>query len=517
MDTSDLIIGAILLLLVYLYISYKNTYSYFDQNGVPCVTPWPFIGNAFDFITMKKPLPIIHFDVYNQLAPHRFVGMFIGMKKAILIRDPELIKTVLVKDFSYFQNRNENPNKTNFLNENLFYMKDEEWKNLRIKMTSTFTSSKMKQMFPLVQECGTKLHAVLEEISNGDDFNAKDICARFTIDVIGSCAFGLDINSLDNPNSVFRKMCDRAFGFSYAVILRLVFPKLHGFFNLFRKSKDVCGFFLNLVQKTVKYREQHKIVRGDFLDLLINLKNEADGHKTDDHQARKDIEKFISQTGGKHSKNNVDVTIEIITAQCYLFFVGGFEQPSSTLSFMLLELARNQHIQDKLREEIVKVLENNNNEFTYEAMKQMKYLDMVIDETLRRFPIFGILSRECSIPYKIPGSEYVIPQGTIVYTSMKGIHYDSKYYEKPNEFYPEHFTDEAKAKRPQYTFLSFGDGPRACIAVRFARMQVKVGAVNLLKDFSYHVSPKLKHPVEFAPGIILSDIKGGIWLNCTRI
>lgn len=72
------------------------------------------------------------------------------------------------------------------------------------------------------------------------------------------------------------------------------------------------------------------------------------------------------------------MTTDLMTAQCFIFFLAGFETSSSTLSFMLLELAQNQHVQDKLRQEIVTVLENNDDQLTYEVLKQMKYLDMVI-------------------------------------------------------------------------------------------------------------------------------------------
>lgn len=78
------------------------------------------------------------------------------------------------------------------------------------------------------------------------------------------------------------------------------------------------------------------------------------------------------------------MTVELMTAQSFLFFVAGFETSSSTLSFMLLELAQNQHVQDKLRDEIITVLENNDNELTYEAMKQMKYLEMVIEGNFQK-------------------------------------------------------------------------------------------------------------------------------------
>lgn len=174
-------------------------------------------------------------------------------------------------------------------------------------------------------------------------------------------------------------------------------------------------------------------------------------------------------------------------AQCFLFFLAGFETSASTLSFMLLELAQNSHIQDKLREEIVSVLENNDNQLTYDVLKEMKYLDMVMagsftlykqllylititnsisfpfSETLRKYPITGNLVRICTQNYKIPDSKMVIQEGTPIIISICGLHNDEKYYEKPDEFYPEHFTEEAISKRPHYTYLPFGEGPRVCI------------------------------------------------------
>lgn len=91
----------------------------------------------------------------------------------------------------------------------------QEWKNLRIKLTSTFTTGKMKMMFPLVKECGTKLNNIMENLSNDQDIEIKDICARYTTDVIGSCAFGLQISSLDNPDSEFRQMGKRMLDVKY--------------------------------------------------------------------------------------------------------------------------------------------------------------------------------------------------------------------------------------------------------------------------------------------------------------
>lgn len=74
-----------------------------------------------------------------------------------------------------------------------------------------------------------------------------------------------------------------------------------------------------------------------------------------------------------------------------------------------------------------------------------------------------MLIRRCQQKYNIPNSHAVIPKNTPIVISITGLHNDEKYFEKPNEFYPEHFTVEANYKRPQYAYLPFGEGPRACI------------------------------------------------------
>uniref|UniRef100_A0AAT9UTS4 Cytochrome P450 6PZ17 n=1 Tax=Maconellicoccus hirsutus TaxID=177089 RepID=A0AAT9UTS4_MACHI len=492
--------------LVYIYYRLNKLYSYFERNGIPYIKPILLLGNTKDWIFMKKALSMVYYDVYEKLDPHRFCGVFVGWRKVILVRDPELIRNILVKDFSYFYNREVEPTpKTDFLNENLMEMRGDEWKTLRAKLTTTFTPVKMKDMYPLIQDCGKKLHFILHNLVN-KDILIKDICARYTTDVIGICAFGLNINSLNDPDSIFTQMGNRVLETSFINTLRAAFPKLDLFFDPFGSDNILQAFFLNFVKDTVQHRLDHKIVRGDLLDLLISLKLDADSHKS-------------KQCHLAHQKNHtsIEMTDELMTAQCFAYFIGSFATSSSALSYMLLELAQNQHIQDKLRNEIITVLENNNNELTYEAMKQLKYMDMVIDETLRKYPVAGNICRACCKPYQIPDSEFVIPERTKIVISIRGIHYDPKYYEKPLEFYPEHFTEKAKARRPHFTFLPFGGGPRICIGERFAKMQIKVGAVNLLKDLSYHVSPKMKFPIEHAPGLFLFNVKGGIWLRCEKL
>lgn len=77
-----------------------------------------------------------------------------------------------------------------------------------------------------------------------------------------------------------------------------------------------------------------------------------------------------------------------------------------------------------------------------------------------------MLFRECTEDYNIPDSNVIIKRGTRVIIPTLGLHMDKKYYEKPDDFYPEHFTPEAKLKRHHYAYLPFGEGPRICIGIK---------------------------------------------------
>ena len=93
----------------------------------------------------------------------------------------------------------------------------------------------------------------------------------------------------------------------------------------------------------------------------------------------------------------------------------------------------------------------------------VKKLLNAISETLRKHPPVPMLSRECSQPYKIPGTDIVLEKGTRVLIPVTALHYDPKYYPETERFDPERFSEEEKQKRHHYVYLPFGEGPRICI------------------------------------------------------
>lgn len=135
--------------------------------------------------------------------------MFDFRRPQLVIRDPEVIKQIGIRDFDYFE---DHPSfideKTDSLfRNNLVFMKGEKWRQMRATLSPAFTGSKMRQMFELVTECADEnvVKHFLQKAKNEEKINIelKEFFTRYTNDVIASCAFGLKINSFTDPENEF--------------------------------------------------------------------------------------------------------------------------------------------------------------------------------------------------------------------------------------------------------------------------------------------------------------------------
>lgn len=138
-----------------------------------------------------------------------------------------------------------------------------------------------------------------------------------------------------------------------------------------------------------------------------------------------------------------------------MFFLAGFETSSSVATFALYELAINQDIQVCLRKEIEEAVAKYGGEVTYESIQEMKYLDMVFNETIRKYPVVDIQFRQCTRDFKIPNSNLTIPEGAAVMLSSQALHHDERYWEEPDKFDPIRFTDENVKKRHPFSYIPF--------------------------------------------------------------
>lgn len=169
------------------------------------------------------------------------------------------------------------------------------------------------------------------------------------------------------------------------------------------------------------------------------------------------------------SKNQnfaIEITDEVITAQALVFFIAGFTTSSSLMSFLAYELVVSPEIQKTLQDEIDLVTQNGT--ISYEDVLQMKYLDQVVSEALRKYPPGYVLNRICVKDYVIkPKFENekiaVIEKGCLIAIPVIALHYCPEFFPNPEKFDPARFSDENKGKILTGSYMPFGMGPRNCI------------------------------------------------------
>lgn len=502
MVLSFVILSTLCLLLVTLL---RNKFQYWKKLGVPQATT-NYLGNFRLIKSMHKTeLLREYYEKFSGKA--KLIGTYVFTKPIIIVLDLDLAKTILIKDFNKFTDRfqRREPDKRRFdiLNETLFRVAGDRWRPLRKKLSSTFTSLKMKFMFPTVlnvaQQMDEALKAHFANTPSGD-IDTHDWMGRFTTDVIANCAFGVKCNSLMDPNNIFRHIGHRIFYPKYVSLklrtLMISYPVIFKYLKFFHFNEYVDGleeFVLQLVRETLHTREEQNVQRNDFIDLLIKMKNSQD------------------------KAGMPPMGIEEMASQVFVFFAAGFETSSSNLTYGLFELAKTPHVQEKLRAEIKSVLEKHNDELTYESMFEMTYLDQVIMETLRKTPAFAAITRVSIEDFKVPDSNITLEKGTHIYIPAVAIHYDPDIYDNPEEFRPERFHPDEVQKRHPQAFLGFGDGPRNCIGLRFAFMQVRIGLITLLKSYRFSVSEKTPAQMEISKTCSVRVPGRKIWLKVEKL
>lgn len=182
------------------------------------------------------------------------------------------------------------------------------------------------------------------------------------------------------------------------------------------------------------------------------------------------------------------------------------------MSFCLFEIARNPEVQKKIQDEIDMVLSEDNGEFTYDNMSKLKYLECVIDEGLRKYPIVPVHFRTASKDYELKDMNLTIPKGTGVWIPVLGIQRDPEIYDNPMEFIPERFFDSPNGggKAEGVFYMPFGEGPRACIGTRMGKLTTKIGLAVILRKFNVaHTDMSfLTNELEFHPSqLVLTPTK----------
>lgn len=330
----------------------------------------------------------------------------------------------------------------------------------------------------------------------------KPIFSFYTLDVIATTAFGIEANTLNNPDAEFYKYGKTVFDFNFfrAIEFNAMFflPSVVSLLKTKLFGKKAEKFLRDLSGFAISERIRTGTTRNDLIDILVELKKE------------------------NASEKEFRFSDDALVAQVATFFSAGFETSSQTMTFIMYELAKHPEVQNRLRNEIRTVLKKHNGKLSYDVISEMEYLLMVIQETLRLYPVLPFLDRAGTFKdpnetYSLePYGDFKVTQGMPVFVPIYAIHRDPTYFPDPDKFDPERFSAENKPNIQSGTHLPFGSGPRFCIGERFGMLKIRVGLIHFLKNHYVRPNEKTHLEMKLNKSALLLQAEGGVFLDTFR-
>ncbi|KAH9628325.1 hypothetical protein HF086_018257 [Spodoptera exigua] len=280
--------------LVYaLYYYFTRTFNYWKSRNVPGPEPIPFFGNIKESVLRQKNIGVVIHDIYKAFPNEKVVGLYRMTSPCLLVRDLEIIKHIMIKDFEVFTDRGVDFSKQG-LGQNLFHADGETWTALRNRFSPIFTTGKLKNMFYLMNEgADSFVDYVSTECQSRQEFEVHLLLQSYTVSTISACAFGVSYDSLQDKMEALKLVDQVISSPSYIVELDMMYPGLLRSLNLSLFPKVVMKFFENLVDNIITQRNGKPSGRNDFMDLILELREKKEVNST----------KFRTQW--QNSRNNV--------------------------------------------------------------------------------------------------------------------------------------------------------------------------------------------------------------------
>ncbi|XP_059612263.1 probable cytochrome P450 9f2 [Phlebotomus argentipes] len=525
-----LIVAIVALTTFWMWKKAAKKRKFFEDKGIKVNKPRFFLMTMYKLLTKQMGIVDMIQGLYNEVSGgEKVVGFYDGNTPILMLKDPDVIKRLAVKEFEHFQDRRDfiNEEMDPLFGNSLFVLKEQKWRDMRATLSPAFTGSKMRLMCDFIVEIGEQMAEFIhrEAQEKGPQvYEMKELLSRVAHDVIASCAFGIKVDSLTNKtNEVYLagKILSNFDGTEkmLKLILYRFFPYLMKVLNISVTPQKESKFFRSLVTDSMKVREQQHIIRPDMIHLLM----EANKGKLNHQQNEVDSAGFATvdeSSVGWRKSGRIWSETEIV-AQCFLFLLAGFESVSSAMSFAAHEICVNPDVQKKLYEEIKSVDDElNGKRVTYDILQKMKYLDMVVSETLRMYPPATIVDRECNKDITLElydNFNFDFKKKYAVWIPIYAFHWDAKYFPDPAKFDPERFSDENKSTIDPSTYMPFGIGPRNCVGSRFALMELKSIIYYLVLNFSLEVTEKTQIPLKLASSFGALQSERGIHVKlCPR-
>lgn len=470
------LISLVVVLTALIYWAGVSSYSLISHVELPGPKPWPYVGNLIEAMCKLGGLHKAFMEYDKKYG--KVYKMYLGREPIIVVTDVEMLKHILVKEFDKFRNRPEFLAGNAPLNKGLFGARDGDWRRARSILTPTFSASKLKEIVPIIEEAITFLLPKFDNFSKEEkSVDVSTAFGQFTLDVILSAGFGLKADIQTNPDP---EMLQRIL----TVFSAPVYIRAFTMFPFFRQVRKV--FHLNPIQH---------------VPYLAKLAKEVLDLRKSGTPGRRDLVQLMLEAEEMTENGVKKLTEEEIIGQCIVFLVAGSETSGATLAFIAYYLAHHSEVQNKLLCEIDQAVSSRDHQSTYEFIQSLEYLDQVICEVLRLATVGYVNVRECMETCVIGGVEF--PAGVSVYIPSFVVHRNPEFWPEPEKFDPDRFLPNEVSKRPAFSHMPFGLGPKQCIGIRLAQLELKMALVEILQRVKFVRGVDSTERLEFRAATIL--------------
>ncbi|CAH2245818.1 cytochrome P450 2K1-like [Pelobates cultripes] len=442
---------------------------------------WNIKSKYWNFPPGPKALPIIgnihHLDLKRpnksliQLS-EKYGSVFsiqIGSDKRVVLCGYETVKDALINHADEFAGR---PRMALFdelfLGHGVVFSRDENWKVMRRFTLSTLRDFGMgkKTIENKIYEENDSLTQKLQSY-NGKPFENTRVMNAAVANIIVSI------------------LLDRRFEYDDPTILRL----MHLVNENIRLLGSPMALLYNVFPSVLQWLPgSHKTVIKNIEELRSFVRETFTAHRNhlDINNQRNFIDAFLVKQKEEKPDPELYFNDKNLTTLVIDLFAAGMETTSTTLRWGLLLMMKYPDIQIKVQNEIEKVIGLAQPQT--EHRKEMPYTDAVIHEIQRFGDIVpGNLPHATTQDITFKG--YFLPKGTHVIPLLTSVLKDKAHFDKPEEFYPQHFLDSEGNFVKREAFIPFSAGRRSCVGENLAKMELFLFFTRLLQNFTFKAPP----------------------------
>lgn len=402
-------------------------------------------------------------------APRDWLGFLAGLAKdhgdisffrilnvpVCFISRPEHIESVLVSDFRhYFKSKDYVPLKA-VIGDGLITSEGEFWRRQRQLVQPAFHSERIAAYGKIMVGYAEKMIAAWRD---GETRDVHHDMMKLTLDIVTKTLFNADVASeaADIGNAIEVAMNHFANLGWFSMFLPRSMEKPGQL--LFRKTARRLD---DIIYRIIRSRRESGGDSGDLLSMLFQAQAE-DGGRMTDKQLRDEMMTLL---------------------------LAGHETTANALAWTWYLLSLHPEVEERLHSELRTVLGRRSPQLG--DLQQLRYTQMVIKESLRLFPPAWGIGRETLREVQL--GEYHLPAGTNVFISQWVTQRDPRYFDRPEDFVPERWTEEFERRLPKFAYFPFGGGPRVCIGASFANMEAALLLATIAQRF--RLALVAEHPI----------------------